>query len=377
LGRAWTETTHRRAAGVIVAATTVTAGAAIWFVYLQVAMVENLCPFCIATHACGILIAATVLWNARITGPRAAWMAPIFAGSAVVGILVAGQLLVRPRTYQTDVAQSAPEAACPPDRAVVSNLEVSRDAAGIPSKQVPSGRAEGFSNQASYVGNGFPTAKASPSEVQASYTAPVASPPVASFHLPGAWFDLIPTKVPCVGSLTAPHFILMISDYACPHCRVSHNVVSQTLRRYDGKISLLVLPMPLDRKCNPRLLETEGTPEPQDCALNRLALAVWCADPGSYAQMDGWLFAADRSRLEDEARSYAALLVGAGQLEKADNDRRIDAVLRLDAQLYARAKGGALPKLLLGSTMISGLLEDSQPLEDAIEKEWQLRPAGP
>ena len=58
----------------------------------------------------------------------------------------------------------------------------------------------------------------------------------------------------------------MISDYACPHCRATHHVVSQTLRRYDGQISLLVLPMPLDRRCNPQLLETEGTPEPQDCA---------------------------------------------------------------------------------------------------------------
>ncbi len=166
----------------------------------------------------------------------------------------------------------------------------------------------------------------------------------------------------------------MISDYACPHCRATHHVVSQTLRRYDGQISLLVLPIPLDRRCNPQLLETEGTPEPQDCALNRLALAVWCADSAAYEQMDAWLFAADRSRLEDEARNYATLLVGATPLRKAETDRRIDAVLRLDTQLYARAKAGALPKLLLGSTLISGRLEDSQPLEDAIEREWRLQP---
>ena len=173
---------------------------------------------------------------------------------------------------------------------------------------------------------------------------------------------------------SARYYILMISDYACPHCRATHRVVSQTLRRYDGRISLLVLPMPLDRRCNPQLLETEGTPEPQDCALNRLALAVWCADPAAYEQMDAWLFAADRSRSEDEARNHAKLLVGPKQLRKAEKDRRIDAVLRLDTQLYACAKAGALPKLLLGSTLISGRLEDSQPLEDAIEKEWHLRP---
>ena len=67
--------------------------------------------------------------------------------------------------------------------------------------------------------------------------------------------------------------------------------------------------------------------------------------------------------------NYATLLVGATPLRKAETDRRIDAVLRLDTQLYARAKAGALPKLLLGSTLISGRLEDSQPLEDAIERE--------
>ena len=30
-----------------------------------------------------------------------------------------------------------------------------------------------------------------------------AAPAVASFHLPGAWFDLQPSKVPCVGSQAA------------------------------------------------------------------------------------------------------------------------------------------------------------------------------
>src|SRR5688500_7108299 len=40
----------------LLAAATIAAGAAAWFVVLQVRAVEALCPYCLAVHACGLLI---------------------------------------------------------------------------------------------------------------------------------------------------------------------------------------------------------------------------------------------------------------------------------------------------------------------------------
>ena len=87
--------------------------------------------------------------------------------------------------------------------------------------------------------------------------------------------------------------------------------------------------------------------------------------------------AADRARLEDEARAHAAELVGKEQLAKAEEDSRVDAILRQDVQLYALLKGGKLPQLLFGGTHILGNLPDGDELERAIEREWGMLPSRP
>jgi hypothetical protein len=156
---------------------------------------------------------------------------------------------------------------------------------------------------------------------------------------------------------------------------LTHRVLEQTLARYGGRIGVIVLPTPLDRKCNAMLLEAEP-PEPQDCALNRVAIAVWCADPEMFAPMDRWLMAADRARGEDAARAHAAGLVGKLKLAKAEADPRVDAILRQDVQVYALVMGGELPQLLFGATHIKGTLLDGDELDRAINREWDLIPEG-
>jgi uncharacterized membrane protein len=195
----------------------------------------------------------------------------------------------------------------------------------------------------------------------------------ASFLVPGGRFDIIPGHAPTIASPHAEHYIVMLSDYACPHCRQTHAVLQETLARYGGRIGLIVLPTPLDRKCNPTLVDSVP-PEPQDCALNRLAVAVWCADRASFPAMDRWLMAAGRARGEDEARLHAAELVGEARLAHAEADPAVDAILKQDSQLYAMIHGGKLPQLLFGATHITGTLADSDELERAIRREWHLSP---
>ena len=117
IGRGRSATARRRATAIVAAAALVAGGAAIWFVYLQAAVVEQVCPYCLAAHACGILIAVLLLLNLRVAAPRFTWTTPALAGAVGVCILVAGQFIVKPQTYQVDVAGSAAEPACLPSEA--------------------------------------------------------------------------------------------------------------------------------------------------------------------------------------------------------------------------------------------------------------------
>jgi uncharacterized membrane protein len=304
------------AAAMLVGAALLAAGAAIWFFILQTAVVGSVCAYCVAVHCCGLLAGGWAAWYGRSLLRPIGWLSAATVALLGIALLIAGQLLAPPKTFHLEIADSA----------------------------------------------------AHPSDVNS------AAPPVASFRVPGGRFDMHPGMAPTVGSPQAQHYIVMLSDYACPHCRQTHQVLQRTLARYGGRIGVIVLPTPLDRKCNAALVGSEP-PAPQDCALNRLAIAVWCAEPEAFASMDRWLMAADRARLEDEARAHAIELVGEAKLAKAEADPRGDAILRQDVQLYALVKGGKLPQLLFGATHITGTLLDGDELDRAISREWQLLPA--
>ena len=194
IGRGRSALTRRRATAIVAAAALAAGGAAIWFTYLQVAVVEQVCPYCLAAHASGILIGLLLLLNSRVTAPRFTWTTPALAGAVGVCILIAGQVLVKPRTYQVDVAGSAGEASCPPSPTAVSNAARYRaSAAGcrcLWHYSIRYWRAAAVLCHASELRRtGARRRRARHATVS----------PVASFHLPGAWFDLLPSKVPCVG----------------------------------------------------------------------------------------------------------------------------------------------------------------------------------
>ena len=57
--------------------------AALWFIGLQVfALNLKLCPYCLAVHTCGIILAALMLWN-RVSSPQQKCVATTFSMAAV------------------------------------------------------------------------------------------------------------------------------------------------------------------------------------------------------------------------------------------------------------------------------------------------------
>jgi uncharacterized membrane protein len=67
---------------------------AIWFVSLQVLAIGHFCSYCLAAHACGLLIATLIIWKRPLGTSRTAAFST--CSVACVSVLIGGQLLTPP-----------------------------------------------------------------------------------------------------------------------------------------------------------------------------------------------------------------------------------------------------------------------------------------
>lgn len=298
-----------RSAGRFLAATTaLAAGGGTWFLAIQLAAGHVVCIYCAAVNACGLL-AAGLVWQC-LPHWRRRLLTPAGAGLA---ILVLGQAVVfrHPYNVQADIVGTATKPGATADHHV-------RIVAG------------------------------------------------------GRLFDLDPAKLPLIGSPSSSHFIVILSDYTCEHCRMTHRMLDRSERASGNQVSVIVLPVLLDPAANPYLPPGATHPLPQDIALTRIALAVYCARPAAFADMNRWLFAEDRVREEAEARAYAGQLVGAEALRSAEGDPRISQLILTGCELFARSGSGSIPKLLIGATQITGAIDDVEALRKVVAREWGI-----
>lgn len=281
------------------------AGSAVWFTILQKWVIGAFCPYCLATHLTGLLLAALVFWQAprqlgddsaavartnpapgqfvppaaprRLMGPRPA-LGLALAGLALAGILVAAQVVWTPP-------------------AVYRGGE-SRD------------------------------------------------------HLPA----LDPHAVPLAGSPDARYVVTLLFDYQCPHCQQMHFMLNEAVRRYGGKLAFALCPAPLCRQCNPYI--PRDVDEFKDsCELAKVGLAVWGARREAFPAFDSWMFALESGdrwhpRSLAAARAKAVELVGREKFDAALSDPWIDRYLQTSIRIFGNTiQGGntAVPKLVFGS----------------------------
>ncbi|XAM00697.1 hypothetical protein OT109_04760 [Phycisphaeraceae bacterium D3-23] len=83
-------------------------GSALWFIYLQLFVLHEVCPFCMAAHGCSLIIAFAALLH----GPR---LLPL-VGLAGVGAMIAAQVLLAPpaTTVNPQVRFTLPDPAVSP-----------------------------------------------------------------------------------------------------------------------------------------------------------------------------------------------------------------------------------------------------------------------
>jgi hypothetical protein len=184
-------------------------------------------------------------------------------------------------------------------------------------------------------------------------------------------FEFKLDETPLIGRPDARHVLVSLFDYTCHHCREMHPVLVETQQQFSNQLAIINLPMPLDGSCNPVVRRTLP-PHTNACALARIGLTVWKAARKHSAAFDDWVFTPERPPLPAEAEAYARHLVGADAFDKAATNGWVANQIQQDVSLYAavyrKFHKGAMPEVIVGTNLISGVFNRGQLLQMLAEQ---------
>jgi uncharacterized membrane protein len=270
------------------------AGCAVWFIILQKWEIGSFCPYCMTTHLISLLLAGLVIWQA----PR-----QVDASDIVL----------------TNGSDPNPHSPAPLPRVI---------------RRLP---AYGLAGTGLILAGVLAACQ-------------VAFAPPAAFRSGQALADLPPLDpraVPLIGSPDARYVVTLLYDYECPHCQHLHSLLDEVIRRYNGKIAFVLCPTPLNPACNP-FIPREAEEFKYSCELTKIALAVWVANRGAFAEFDKWMFSHEpgerwQPRTPEAARAKAAELVGQSKFDAAQSDRGSTSISRRASKFTAVPSSPAMP----------------------------------
>ena len=166
-----------------------------------------------------------------------------------------------------------------------------------------------------------------------------------------------------IGSPDAETMLVMLMDYACPHCRRTHGHLDVIMAGEPGRWAVVLLPSPLNATCNPHMAETAARFK-DSCELTKLAMGVNRADRNRYPEFDAWLFEPETPRTAADARTRAAELVGEDALARAMNLDVTERRIARNTELYGTLEHGTLPVIL--SPQLDTIIGRSESAEDLL-----------
>jgi protein-disulfide isomerase/uncharacterized membrane protein len=311
-------------------------GAALWFSGLQLLAIGKFCVPCLATHACGLTLAALV-WRWGALGQRAGRVSRSSlaiaggVGGALIALLAGGQAAYQSPQFRIDRSDDSVAQAKPSSSAATQ------------------GAAAGGSSTAA--------------------TTTVNKPPLSrilKFHKLSKPIDVY--EEPILGSPDAEHVVVKLFDYSCPHCREQHFQLEEARKHFGNRLAIVVLPVPLNHSCNryAPAPQSNDAPNALACVYARTAIAVWATDRTKFAEFHHWMFVPETPPTADAVREYVTKLIG-GPL---NDDWRQSERLSRYVELYGEAGGGKLPKLIAERMTINGSVRDANELIATLEKEW-------
>lgn len=349
---------RRMAWSAIVVFSVLAAGAALWFIGIQIFLLDRICIYCMTVHTCGLvmfgLVSWTLLsWRAQISRVvpslrNAAWLS--IAGLAGVCVLIAGQLLVQPRSYAVETFEEPNSVTTEQADAETEVRFQTQEQARAYAETMSQIRADA-EQKAKSGSKTIAQAEEKLKDVAAAHTR-------RPIRLAGGQIQIYTDEVPLIGSPDATHVIAIMFDYTCDQCRQLHKYLIKLEQRHHGRLAIAMLPVPLEHKCNHYVRKTLYKHH-NACAYAKLALAVWKLKPEAFERFDGFMVKSITLPSVNEAREMAEQNLGVENIEEALVDQSIDKMIQRNIVFFGRLKAGVLPKLVVSNKVFLGLGEPS------------------
>jgi uncharacterized membrane protein len=398
----------------------VAAGASLWFIAIQVVAIGSFCPFCIVTDLCGIAIGALAIWslvswwNATPQGPqprhadaslfalraavpaagtayrsapvvqaqassRPSLLIALGGACALLAFLIAGQVVFPTKTYSlqsgtldkplelTGTAEPDPR-----DQAKASDAQP-HVAMRIPARD---GDASGEPIE--------PAREGEPSDdpTESSEPAPSPSPRKRLVKFLGGNLSLDVYKHPLIGSPEAPHVMVEMVSYDCPHCRKMHHIMEKGRARYGDQMAILVMPVPLEMSCNKMVTDPKASHRGA-CATARFALGVAALQPRSFEKLHNWLMSGDKKKPPalEKLIPKAYAMVDRDRLRTLTRGEQLNKQIAEYVNLFGKlrnrpgaGKDFGLPVQILGDKVLSGTVEKEKEVFAAWEEHLGVKP---
>ena len=172
---------------------------------------------------------------------------------------------------------------------------------------------------------------------------------------------------PLIGNPKAKYVFVEMFDYTCPQCRNTHKAIDGAFKQYGNDLAIVVLPVPLDAKCNSSV-RTTNAKHAEACEVSRIAVAVWRCQPSKFKQFHDWMFEAPIARTAFQARDFGAKLIGKEKLDKELAKPYASQYIGKHVQLYQRIGAGTVPKLIFPERTLVGEISSPTTLVNMIEQ---------
>jgi uncharacterized membrane protein/protein-disulfide isomerase len=340
---------------------------AVWFIAIQLLVLQHICLYCMLAHTCGLIATLTILVAGPLRTKSAMAVATLsFAG---VMVLVSGQLLTRPpATFEIerfdspavdgiDVLEFAP-----PAQGDGSNKRVDDnlfDAPATSNNILPSNLK---------YARLFALSSLLAIGVVETNSAQADQSPERVASIQGGAIKLKVADWPHIGPSDAKYVMVEMFDYCCPPCRETFKAIRGARDQLGDQLAIVLLPVPLNSDCNPTIKVT-GPHYKESCALSKLAVAMWRVDPKAFETLHLWMLK------EDEPPSYAETIAKARTLadpKKLDAEIASgvpDQFIARHVALYKRVGEGSIPKLMFPRTSVVGKFTSVDGLIDLIRRE--------
>ncbi len=400
----------RRAAWRVLIMLAITAaGAALWFLALLLSVIKGLCLYCAIVHGCGLTIAGLLLTHIPITRRRKAgeegacrfdatgmsvagvWSFGVL-GLAGVAMLIVGQMMFPPDQFRFEplakvvTKQPVPDSTDDPAPGTPRRLDhlAAEDSHRREAREDGSHSPQDSHGEGSEIREPVPvppTPRPKRDDIDVVDVSRTPENGAASADEPGHLdLSIVDGEVvvdahmhPILGSPDAEYIVVKLFDYTCRDCRTLHQYLLEARRRYGNQFAVVVVPVPMNSKCNKHISYTH--PDQEDaCRYAKLALAVWQIVPSKFEGFHNWLFASRRLPGVWEATDRAAQFVARERLVKECKGPLVAQQIRRYTQFHQLAGGRSVPKILAGKWVISGKAASAQEICGLLERALGIEP---